>query len=507
MRKIIYRFLFSFLFLLIISLSSFSQVMQQWVTPLYPANDTTTFSRGMTLDNGGYVYVFGGIVDSINGYSDFLTGKYDPINGNILWSKTYGSSNAWEDDNAYSISVDNNSNIYVSGITSVSVSNAPKTIKYNTNGIQQWVAGNGYQGGKNTLEGNRLFTLEGDSIKQYDLNGIRKWSTSINNPTTIASDAMIVADKNKNTYVAGRHTIVNPTEQSIILKKYDSTGIFKWERQYHPTFLLDVPSAITIDDSANIYLFGTQDWQNTSAYTLAKYDSAGNQKWAKSYSGLLNAKGQDIVIDKIHNVYVSGTTANSSITNYDIVKYDVNGNFKWFTPYDSASVNGSSSLALDSSGNIYMTCAKKVVGTSSDIATIKLDIAGNIKWEIRYNQTISGAEYPSELIVEKDGDIYVTGTSAGELITIKYSQTTGIDELGNGNNFIIYPNPTNGIFTIQSSEKFSQIEIINLLGEKIYSEQINSNKREVDLTKQPKGIYFIKINSEKGTVTKKVIIQ
>ena len=84
---------------------------------------------------------------------------------------------------------------------------------------------------------------------------------------------------------------------------------------------------------------------------------------------------------------------------------------------------------------------------------------------------------------------------------------TGINNYDSQNQISISPNPSTGIFIIQSSNKISNIEISNLIGEKIYSSVLYSNKSEIDLTKQPQGIYFIKINSEKGTDTKKIIIQ
>ena len=73
--------------------------------------------------------------------------------------------------------------------------------------------------------------------------------------------------------------------------------------------------------------------------------------------------------------------------------------------------------------------------------------------------------------------------------------------------FDIFPNPSNGKFEIQSSEKIAAAEIFNLVGEKIYSFRMNSGKVEIDLSRQEKGVYFIKINSEKGTAVRKIILQ
>lgn len=86
----------------------------------------------------------------------------------------------------------------------------------------------------------------------------------------------------------------------------------------------------------------------------------------------------------------------------------------------------------------------------------------------------------------------------------------GIEENNNSNNINISPNPNNGIFTIEylvpitNSKK--QIEIFNTVGERVYKSEIKNPKSEIDLSKQPKGIYFINIKTEGEIVSKKIII-
>lgn len=85
--------------------------------------------------------------------------------------------------------------------------------------------------------------------------------------------------------------------------------------------------------------------------------------------------------------------------------------------------------------------------------------------------------------------------------------TTGLNEINNESNISIYPNPSAGIFIIESPKHISSIEISNFIGEKIYSSFLCSNKLEIDLSQKPQGIYFIKANSGLGIVIKKIIIQ
>jgi len=88
------------------------------------------------------------------------------------------------------------------------------------------------------------------------------------------------------------------------------------------------------------------------------------------------------------------------------------------------------------------------------------------------------------------------------------SVNVGINKtIENKDEFTIYPNPTNGIFTIQSPKIISQIEILNVLGEKIYSSQINATSAEINLTNRATEIYLMKIYSKETVTIKKIVVR
>ena len=99
--------------------------------------------------------------------------------------------------------------------------------------------------------------------------------------------------------------------------------------------------------------------------------------------------------------------------------------------------------------------------------------------------------------------------SAGFTINVKNGITTTVPFLPNETTgLVVYPNPGNGKFTVNASNaKQSKLIITNILGESIYSSQINSDKTEIDLSNQPKGVYFIKVSSGKVGSTQKLLIQ
>ncbi len=78
------------------------------------------------------------------------------------------------------------------------------------------------------------------------------------------------------------------------------------------------------------------------------------------------------------------------------------------------------------------------------------------------------------------------------------------------NTFNIYPNPSNGVFYINSTEnlKNTEIKIYNCKGEilNVFNQNLNQNT-ELNLENYPKGIYLIKIFTENNVFTEKIIIQ
>ena len=63
----------------------------------------------------------------------------------------------------------------------------------------------------------------------------------------------------------------------------------------------------------------------------------------------------------------------------------------------------------------------------------------------------------------------------------------------------LYPNPSNGHFTIQSSSIIQSVEIFDVYGQKVaYFEGLGYHA-EVDMI-QPKGLYIVKVRHQEGDV-------
>jgi hypothetical protein len=68
----------------------------------------------------------------------------------------------------------------------------------------------------------------------------------------------------------------------------------------------------------------------------------------------------------------------------------------------------------------------------------------------------------------------------------------------------IFPNPTTGLIKIDNSTNIKQILIMNQSGQIL---QNKKNETFQNLSHLPKGIYFVKVTTEQGSYTEKIILE
>jgi hypothetical protein len=93
--------------------------------------------------------------------------------------------------------------------------------------------------------------------------------------------------------------------------------------------------------------------------------------------------------------------------------------------------------------------------------------------------------------------------------TVNITSSTGISETENDTSFDLLPDPSNGIVTLtQKRTTNSEIEIVNVMGELIYKTRLEGLQTTIDLSGQPKGIYFVRtVNDNKIVTNKELILQ
>ena len=114
---------------------------------------------------------------------------------------------------------------------------------------------------------------------------------------------------------------------------------------------------------------------------------------------------------------------------------------------------------------------------------------------------------------QADGDysVVITTTSGcfSESAVVAVTGTMGIEDVELGG-FKVYPNPTKNLLTIELSGNHSReytFDIINMGGEKVLSEVITARviNHTLDISALPKGMYTLRLRTESGINTAKVI--
>lgn len=124
-------------------------------------------------------------------------------------------------------------------------------------------------------------------------------------------------------------------------------------------------------------------------------------------------------------------------------------------------------------------------------------IYSNGKWTTKMNHK---GKLRIKLI---DGISGLTLKSFNFLILNVTDKKLGIDEIQEKTVPVIFPNPTNGIFKIETQETLSEIQIHDQVGRCILKTASNS----VDISAQPSGIYFATIQNSNDGIWKRKIIK
>jgi hypothetical protein len=131
-----------------------------------------------------------------------------------------------------------------------------------------------------------------------------------------------------------------------------------------------------------------------------------------------------------------------------------------------------------------------------------------------YNFAILITTYKNVIIDSVTATIPIDTEEVELEMTVESNCALGIDEITNTAGFTIYPNPSNGQFTIQSSASGSQLlvlEIYNMLGEKIYAQSLSQVQdiTTLNLNNQPSGIYLFRVITKNGDMVSegKFVIQ
>lgn len=483
-----------FLFFAILRLSIAGQSIQWFDSISYSSNN---LPAGIVGDNAGNTYVAGNYYPAYHDYSNpygIFISKYDSL-GNIVWLDT---TNMRASING--LAIDNSDNLYLAAY-----SQHGGSIKF---GSYSFV----------TVVGTAQFYLV-----KYNSTGSVTFARQINN----VSPKGIITDSNGFVYCYGDVSAATAFDSFSLgtgnyIAKFDSLG----------NCILAFSTAseignVAVDNAGNIFV--TDRNGSSAPDNIKKFSNTGSLLWMQN----LGASGS-VYSDPDGFLYITGGFYSSSITlgtstltnpfiagsgipaQWFIAKMDQNGNYLWATtPADSVSLLG---FHLNGN-NIYLTgYTGWGAGELYDhkLYLMTYDTSGNFLSETKFMSNYSGT-----FLIRQGQSIYLAGAQSNlnyyDAFFMKIAENTipvNIEETESDSYLNVYPNPSPGTFQISfsSSEKtYVLINIINSRGQNIYRAIIQKAQgdfnREIDLSKQSKGVYLIEIIAGKAREVKKIIIE
>ncbi len=85
------------------------------------------------------------------------------------------------------------------------------------------------------------------------------------------------------------------------------------------------------------------------------------------------------------------------------------------------------------------------------------------------------------------------------------TELSGVSNI-NSVNLSVYPNPSNGLFTVKAENDFN-LNVVDVAGKLVYQGQISNNVNTVDLTNVQAGMYFFKFSSANNSYFQRVIVK
>ena len=338
-------------------------------------------------------------------------------NGSVL---VLTNVQAWH-AGAYTVTVDNGTDVAVSEAAQLTVVPAPIAWAWaRQGGGAGWVNGGGSVAVDH--EGNLFvtgsFSEEGDFgafvlpnnwvtrffLAKYDAAGNILWVRAATGaPYSASSGAFVAVDAAGNAYVAGvfedamgdasrariafgTHSITNAGWfEDVFLAKYDPSGAALWARRLggpRQEFACD----LAVDAAGNAWI--------TGGFGQARYDSDGTLAWAQSVPGLT---GLRLALDPAGNAYLSGHCA-APVTldgatvgpGLFVVKYSPASDVLWTRTGGPNELGSSQALTCDAAGNLFLAGALQgstdftdYSVTASDtnaLFLVKFNVFGNALW-------------------------------------------------------------------------------------------------------------------------------
>ncbi|MCK4661301.1 MAG: T9SS type A sorting domain-containing protein [Bacteroidales bacterium] len=509
---------------------------------------------GMVADNFANVYTYGYTSNTTDYFGESVNkGIFickQNGSGNVIWLKQFADIKMAYGSQGNFINIDKlTSHIYITGELYDELIIPGETTLTPEEGGSIFIL-------KYDLDGNYVWSVQEDFPGEE--------------PSVVPDNSgnVIVSGVFRNSITIGTTELISAGERDGFIAKYNSEGNFLWAIRAGGEDI-EYMAMTSTDASDNIYVTGEFISENVTIddaeitlsegdgnIFLAKLNPNGNVQWITSHASSpagndskcwptsikTNPQGYSY-IKGWHgdNVYFDDILLISPYPypgwSYFIAKFDPNGNAIWANSINEEYYGFDyNQMDIDNEGNVYF--GAQITGTihfednfdyvnagDCDLFVAKYTTTGELDWVKTMQGNGTSNNWISSVTVYGTENVFVggffgnyisiddeelTSTKRHGFVTMFGDDINGVKEVYNRNNkeFNVYPNPSNGLVTFTSSfELINKIEILNVTGQIVHTVNIISENQQIDLSNLTKGLYLIKVRSDKYFKTEKLVIK
>ena len=225
------------------------------------------------------------------------------------------------------------------------------------------------------------------------------------------------------------------------------------------------------------------EW-HTKAWCTGNVDANGDPDpmYHSGWGDFSSFTTEDVCDAVATNLTTSSNGANTAIT------------MNWNTPESGAPDHYFLELTDEISGQVWAW--NNLAGNTNSKTKFGLTTGNDFSWRIR-------------------GACGSNGTSWATSFTQLQYYTLGAGRLSSlVSSLEVFPNPSRDVFNVSFESVEVQamsIRIVNMIGEELYNEVltdfVGSYNKAIDMNAQPKGVYFLELTSNDGSVNKKIVLQ
>jgi hypothetical protein len=369
----------------------------------------------------------------------------------------------------------------------------------------------------------------------------------------------IAVDGNGNILMAGA------AAGDVFIAKYTPTGNQTWWATGGGPSTADDIFSVRSDAAGNVYVVGDLAGSGTCQFGslsfslpagcfmasfLAKYTAMGEPEWVRYVHSQTFAQFSLFNTMGCHEdgVYVAGEYSDSFLrfshgggtwgaqpmgsSRSFMARYGADGNLSWVKvpPYSNTGADGAMAIAIGNGVHTiisFNSMIQREAGPitsygSYDVLLERSDLDG----ELRAFTHIGGVsvEAGNHVLVHA-GHVYLLGSSASpvfegsgtcmvsagpNMFLMRFSDAeVGIRDQKEVRNLSVFPNPSNGSFTVQAPREAEHISVTDALGRVVYQTKVQWARDGVTVNMEgiPSGVYFLRISGSgpKGTAT--VLVQ